>query len=69
MYEVLNDFIEKNHKKHLYQKGDIYPADGFKLVKKRANELTKVHTKYGMAFLKEVEETATTTVEEKAGDE
>lgn len=73
MYEVLNDFIEKNHENHLYKTGDTYPADGFKLVKRRANELTKVHKKYGIIFLKEVEQndatTATSPVEESTEGE
>lgn len=72
MYKVLNDFIEKNHNGHLYKKGDEYPVNGHKLVKKRATDLTKVHDMYGVAFLKELpqEKTTATTkpVEDKAGD-
>lgn len=73
MFEVLNDFIEKNHENHFYKVGDVYPAKGKKMVKSRANELTKVHAEYGVAFLKEVKpakkaDIAATPVEDTEGE-
>lgn len=56
MYKVINRFKEKNHDDHIYEVGDPYPADGKKLVKARAEALTKVHDEYNVAFLKAVEE-------------
>lgn len=56
MYKVINRFQEKNHDGHIYEVGDTYPADGKKLVKARAEVLTKVHDEYNVAFLKAVEE-------------
>lgn len=56
MYKVINRFEEKNHDGHIYEIGDNYPADGKKLVKTRAESLTKIHNEYGIAFLEAVEE-------------
>ncbi|MFJ5564823.1 hypothetical protein [Lysinibacillus xylanilyticus] len=56
MYKVINRFKEKNHNDHIYEVGDTYPVDGEKLVKTRAEALTKVHDEYNVAFLKAVEE-------------
>lgn len=56
MYKVINRFKEKNHDDHIYEVGDTYPADGKKLIKTRAETLTKVHDEYNVAFLKAVEE-------------
>ena len=56
MYKVINRFKENNHDGHIYEIGDIYPADGKKLIKTRAELLTEVHKEYRVAFLKPVEE-------------
>jgi len=56
VYKVINRFKENNHDGHIYEIGDNYPADGKKLVKSRAEALTEVHSEYGVAFLKAVEE-------------
>lgn len=56
MYKVINRFQEKNHDGHVYEVGDIYPVDGKKLVKARAESLTKVHSDYGVVFLEAVED-------------
>ena len=55
-YKVINRFQEKNHDGHVYEEGDVYPAKGKKLVKSRAEFLTKIHAEYGVAFLEEIEE-------------
>lgn len=55
-YKVINRFKEKNHDGHVYEIGDDYPAAGKKLVKTRAESLTKVHPEYGVAFLQANEE-------------
>ncbi|WP_428909474.1 hypothetical protein [Niallia sp. Krafla_26] len=56
MYKVINRFKENQHDDHIYEVGKPYPAEGKKLVKSRAEYLTKVHPKYGVAFLQEIEE-------------
>lgn len=55
-YEVINRFKEEIHDDHIYEIDDLYPAEGKKLIKARAEFLTKVHEEYGIAFLKVVEE-------------
>ena len=55
-YKVINRFKEKNHDGHVYEEGDVYPAKGKKLVKARAEFLTKIHAEYGVAFLEEIVE-------------
>ncbi|WGT38499.1 hypothetical protein QH639_22250 [Lysinibacillus sp. 1 U-2021] len=56
MYKAINRFKEEIHDDHIYEVNDPYPAEGKKLVKARAEFLTKVHPKYKVAFLKAVEE-------------
>jgi len=56
VYKVINRFKEEIHDNHIYEINDPYPAEGKKLVKARAEFLTKVHKEYGVAFLKAVEE-------------
>ena len=70
-YKVIRRFKELRHDGHVYEVGDIYPTTGKKLVKSRADELTKVHPVYGHAFLEEVEEKPKTPkkTDEKAGDD
>lgn len=55
-YKVINRFQEKEHDGHIYEVNKPYPAEGKKLVKARAEQLTKVHPVYGVAFLVAVEE-------------
>ncbi|MCT6814794.1 MAG: hypothetical protein M3043_00150 [Lysinibacillus fusiformis] len=55
-YEVINRFKEEIHDDHVYEIDDPYPVEGKKLIKARAEFLTKVHEEYGVAFLKAVEE-------------
>lgn len=50
-YKVINRFKEMKHDGHVYEVGDTYPVEGHKLVKARAEFLTKVHDTYGVAFL------------------
>lgn len=56
MYKVINRFKENNHDGHVYEVGDNYPANGKKLIKARAEFLTKVHAEYKVAFLEALEE-------------
>lgn len=60
MYKVINRFKEKNHNDYVYEVGDIYPVEGKKLVKKRADELIQVHPQYGVAFLQVIEDVVKT---------
>lgn len=64
MYKAINRFQEKNHDDHVYEAGDPYPAEDKKLVKARAEFLTKVHAKYEVAFLETVEEPKKATVKQ-----
>ena len=50
-YKVINRFRENNHDGHVYEVGDTYPAEGKRLNKTRAEELTKKHAKYKKAYL------------------
>ncbi|QGG51604.1 hypothetical protein [Lysinibacillus pakistanensis] len=65
-YVVINRFQEKHHDGHVYEVGKPYPADGKKLVKSRAEFLTKVHEEYDVAFLKAVEEPKKATTKQTA---
>lgn len=58
-YKVVNRFKELKHNGHVYEVGDIYPAEGKKLLKSRAEELTKLHSDYGLVFLEEIEAPST----------
>ena len=55
-YKVINRFEEKEHGGHVYKPGDVYPAEGKKLTKARAEFLMKRHEEYNVAFLEEMEE-------------
>lgn len=54
-YKVINRFKETQHGGHIYEVGDIYPVEGKRLNKARADELTKVHPIYNHAFLTAVQ--------------
>mgnify|MGYP001027100871 CR=1 FL=1 len=69
MYKVINRFIEKNHNGHVYEIRDIYPVDGKKLVKKRADELTQVHPQYKVAFLQVIKDDVKTPAASKKSDD
>lgn len=56
MYKAINRFKEEIHDNHIYEVNDPYPAEGKKLVKARAEFLTKVHAKYKVAFLEALED-------------
>lgn len=51
---VVNQFEEKAHKGHVYEAGDVYPADGFEADEKRVYFLTDVHPKYKKIYLADV---------------
>lgn len=52
-YVVINRFKDKDG--HVYEEGKPYPVKG-KATKKRLDELSSVHKKYKVAFIKEVED-------------
>ena len=52
-FKVTNRF--KDTDGYVYEVGDAYPKSG-KGAKKRLEELAKVHSKYNVAFIEEVEE-------------
>lgn len=51
MFEVLNDFIEKEHKDLLYKAGETYPKAGFEADPKRVEYLQSNKNVYKKAFL------------------
>ncbi|MEJ9124566.1 hypothetical protein P4I92_12705 [Bacillus cereus] len=51
MYQVLNDFIEKEHDDITYKKGEQYPKVGFKSNAKRVKYLQSTENPYQIAFL------------------
>lgn len=55
-YTVINDFVDLEDNKTRYKAGDEYPKDEHKPTKKRIKELTSIHPKYKVAFIKEIEE-------------
>ena len=63
-FKVLNKFKDKDG--HLYQAGDVYPAEGKKApAKKRVEELSQKHPKYKKVFITEVEKQAEEAPTEK----
>lgn len=51
---VVNPFKENAHKGHLYEAGDVYPADGFEADEKRVYFLTAVHPTYNKIYLADI---------------
>ncbi|MFW5437113.1 hypothetical protein [Paenibacillus apiarius] len=49
--KVVNRFKAEEHDGHVYQPGDIYPAEGFEANAERVAFLSEVHPKYGVLFL------------------
>ncbi|MGE7091678.1 hypothetical protein ACQKII_09545 [Lysinibacillus sp. NPDC048646] len=52
--KVVNPFKELQHKGHMYNAGDTYPAEGFEATEERVYFLTGVHPKYEKIYLAEV---------------
>lgn len=56
--KVVNQFEDING--HVYNPGDVYPAEGFEADEKRIDFLSKVHPKYKKIFLSDVQEVENT---------
>ncbi len=56
MYRVVRRFKDTKHDGHIYQVGDVYPAEGYKATKKRLEELATTKNKYGKVFIEAVNE-------------
>lgn len=67
-YKVINIFIDSEDNNTLYKVGDDYPKGDHKPTKKRIEELSKVHPKYKVAFLKEKEPSKETKKTQSAKD-
>lgn len=50
--KVVNQFKELQHEGHIYEQGDIYPADGYEADPERVEFLAQVHPEYKRVFLK-----------------
>ncbi|WP_044736595.1 hypothetical protein [Geobacillus kaustophilus] len=70
-YVVIKDFKDLQDRQHIYRVGDTYPRKGYKPSKKRIEELLSDKNLIGEPLIAEVDEPATTEVDEKAeeGDE
>ncbi len=56
--KVLNTFREKEHDDHVYEEGQMYPAEGYKATKKRVEFLQKKNDAFdGKIFLETPKET------------
>jgi hypothetical protein len=66
-YKVINTFLEKNHENLVYNKGDVYPSEGFEADPKRVTFLRSKRNKYKIAFLGE--EIKEEKVEDKPAEE
>ncbi|KGR89040.1 hypothetical protein [Lysinibacillus odysseyi] len=53
-YKVVRRFKETKHDGHVYEVGDIYPAEGKKATKARLEELSTKKNKYEQIFIEEV---------------
>ncbi|MCY9544439.1 hypothetical protein M5X00_30925 [Paenibacillus alvei] len=49
--KVVNRFKAEEHGGHVYQPGDVYPAEGFEANAERVAYLSEVHPNYGVMFL------------------
>lgn len=54
--KVVNRFKAKEHDNHIYQPGDVYPAEGYEADPRRIKFLSEVHPRYNKIFLSDVEE-------------
>lgn len=54
--KVVNRFKAKEHDNHIYQPGDVYPAEGYEADPERIKFLSDVHPRYNKIFLSDVEE-------------
>lgn len=55
-YKVINRFKEKNHGGHVYEVGDVYPKQGERFNKQRAEYLAKYNAEFKKTFLEEIKE-------------
>lgn len=53
-YKVVNEFRDSKDGHRLYNVGDEYPQGPHEPDKKRIEELSKKHPKYGVVFIEEV---------------
>jgi hypothetical protein len=65
-YQVVNEFIEKEHKDVLYKSGEVYPKEGYEAEPERVAFLQSDKNKYKRAFLGPELEDAEKTVTKKA---
>jgi hypothetical protein len=67
-YPVINEFIDLEHDKVLYKKGETYPKEGFEVDPKRVKFLQSDKNKYKRAFLGPKIEAETVDDREKEDD-
>lgn len=54
MYKVISRFYDLKNNEHLYEVGDIYPVEGYKVPKNRIKEL-KGDNPYDRAFIEDID--------------
>lgn len=54
--KVVNQFRAGEHDDHVYQPGDVYPAEGYVADAERIAFLSEVHPKYKKVFLADAQE-------------
>lgn len=67
-YKVINQFKEKNHNGHIYNVGDIYPKQGERFNKQRAEYLAKYNAEFKKTFLEEIKEVKEVKAKKEVGD-
>lgn len=60
-YKVVSEFFDAKDNFRLYKVGDIYPAEGGRVSKARADELARGLNPYGKVFIEEVKAPSSTS--------
>ena len=68
-YKVINQFKEKHHKDHIYNVGDVYPKQGERFNKQRAEYLAKYNADFKKTFLEKIEEVKEVKAKKEVGEE
>ena len=68
-YKVINKFKEKNHGGHVYEVGDVYPKQGERFNKQRAEYLAKYNADFKKVFLEEIKEAKEVKAKKEVGEE
>jgi hypothetical protein len=56
MYKVIKLFADLQDKNHVYNPGDVFPREGFKVTDKRLEELAGRNNKQGVPLIEKIED-------------